>query len=236
MKRQIITAALCVLVVSVCVVSAHQEDRCLIAGGSWDDGNCSLSISVDISMDYPLELAQNGLVASIIDPFFETTKDDFLAQLQGRFIFGEQYGSSILDISYEEFWYSDDIVSLVFDIFEYPGGIHGYTLFQTYMFNLNTQKVLTLNDLFLPDGDPFAVIAPSVEAKLTEQLGVWANFSRIETGTGNDPENYRAFALDQDALLFYFGDYQVAPYAAGPQTVTIPLTDLSTILAPEFAP
>jgi len=49
-------------------------------------------------------------------------------------------------------------------------------------------------------------------------------------------ENYQNWVLTPDALVFTFEQYQVAPYAAGPQTVTIPLSDVQDILAPEFAP
>ena len=42
------------------------------------------------------------------------------------------------------------------------------------------------------------------------------------------------FAVTPDALIFYFAPYQVAAYAAGPQTVQIPLAQISGVLAPPF--
>jgi hypothetical protein len=41
--------------------------------------------------------------------------------------------------------------------------------------------------------------------------------------------------ITPDALTFFFPPYQVAAYAAGPQTVSIPLAQLGALLAPPFA-
>ncbi|HVO71034.1 MAG TPA: RsiV family protein [Aggregatilineaceae bacterium] len=58
--------------------------------------------------------------------------------------------------------------------------------------------------------------------------------NRIHQGTGENPDNYKSWTITPDGLTFYFDPYQVAAYVAGTQTVTIPLAQLSAILAAPF--
>jgi hypothetical protein len=95
--------------------------------------------------------------------------------------------------------------------------------------------VLTLDDLFLPGSNPLTVIGPLVEQSLQTQLGDMTDADWIHTGTGTDPINYQNWIITPGTLTFYFPPYQVAAYAVGPQTVSLPLADLSAILAPGFS-
>ena len=40
-------------------------------------------------------------------------------------------------------------------------------------------------------------------------------------------ENYERFNLKKDSVIFYFPEYQIAPYVAGPQQIEIKLNDLN---------
>ncbi len=82
--------------------------------------------------------------------------------------------------------------------------------------------------------DPLATIAPLVQASLAAQLGDMADAAWIEEGASPDPANYQDWLLTPEALTFIFEPYQVAAYAAGPQTVSIPLTEIAGLLAPQF--
>ena len=141
-----------------------------------------------------------------------------------------------MDITYEELHHSDRIASLVFTIYEFTGGAHGNTTYQSYTFDLESGRLLALDDLFTSGSQPLSLIAPLVEADLNEKLKDISDADWIHSGTGNNPDNYQQWALDGDELVFYFGPYQVAAYAAGTQTVRIPLAQLSSILRPAFAP
>jgi hypothetical protein len=81
--------------------------------------------------------------------------------------------------------------------------------------------------------NPWPTIAPIVQQSLESQLSAAINAPLtdedkqwIQTGTGEDPQNYQVFVLDGDSLVFHFPPYQVAAYAAGPQSVAIPLSSL----------
>jgi hypothetical protein len=65
------------------------------------------------------------------------------------------------------------------------------------------------------------------------EQGGWL-FPEFET-TGAAPirENYRVWNITGDGLLVTFEEYQIAPYAAGPQQVLLLKGDLTGYLNPE---
>lgn len=236
MKRRWIASALCALSLSAgaALAQTDAEDACMQKGGTLTDGQCILSTNLEIKVDYPLELAANELVANTVDPFIQTSRSNFLLLLGDDF--SPAPGPYALDISYETFTHSETMSSLVFTIYDFTGGAHGNTMYRTFTFDFANDRVLTLDDLFTSTPDALALIAPIAQAQVTEHLGAdMIDEQWLEDGTGTNPDNYADFALDGDELVFYFPPYQVAAYAAGTQVVRIPLADLNSVLAPDFA-
>jgi hypothetical protein len=56
----------------------------------------------------------------------------------------------------------------------------------------------------------------------------------LSAGTTPEEKNFANFFLDNQEFVLLFPPYQVAPYAAGPQTLRIPLPELSNILKQEY--
>lgn len=236
-KRLWIASAFCALSLGAVAVFAQTdaEDACLQKGGTLTDGQCVLSTTLEITVDYPLEWAENELVTGVVDPFIQTSRSNFVLLLGDDF--SPAPGPYALDISYETFTHSETMTSLVFTIYDFMGGAHGNTMYRTFTFDFANDRVIALDDLFTSTPDALALIAPIAQAQVTEHLGAdMIDEQWLEDGTGTEPENYADFALDGDELVFYFPPYQVAAYAAGTQVVRIPLVDLSGVLAPEFAP
>ena len=235
MKRQMMIVALCLFCLGVSTAGARQLDPCEVKGGYINtEGKCVLRAQLSISIDYPLDLAQTPLVADTIDPFIQASKAEIIGYFTESFAYSP--GPYELTMTYDTVRHSNNVFTLVFSTYEYSGGAHGNDTTQTYTFDLANNRLVTLDDLFAPNSDPFVVIAPIVEADLAQKVGDYSTADWIYAGSGDNPDNYQRFALDVDALIFYFPPYQVAAYVAGSQTVTIPLVDLSAILAPEFAP
>ncbi len=221
-------------VLSVSVAAAQYDDPCMAHGGQTnEDGQCVLTMGLTIEIDYPLELAEHEIIASTIDPFIDEIRGEFVNMATSSF--QPAPGPYALAAGYETTQYSEDIISLIYTVYEFTGGAHGNTNFWTYTFDLANGTVISLEDIFLPDSDPLAVIAPIAEAQILERLGDAADTQWVAEGTGNNPVNYQNFSLDADGITFYFPPYQVAAYAVGTQTVMIPFADLADVLAPEFA-
>jgi hypothetical protein len=230
----------CMALVTVFLVglphaAAQDGQKCLEKGGEWDETTqeCRVTAAVEIDIDYPMFVTQYGFAEQAVDEFLQIARAFVLEPLSGPYLWYSPGPFSLL-VGYETFQFSPDITSLKFDIYTYTGGAHGMSSFQTYVFDLAGERILALDDLFLPGSDPLAAIAPLVQQDLQTQLGDMTDADWIMEGTAPDPVNYQFFVILPDSLVFYFPPYQVASYSAGPQMVSIPLSTLSGILAPPF--
>jgi hypothetical protein len=212
-----------------------QEDRCFDKGGVWDAEaeRCLIRSSFELEIAYPTELADYDIVTETLDAFVADQKEQFAQMLSfGVESLPASYAPWTLSMDYATYAYSDTIMTVVYTISQYAGGAHPNTYYQTFTFDLAENRLLTLEDLFTEA--PYAVLTPLVAQNLMEQMGEWADVAWIENGTGDNPENYRNFALTEDELIFFIPPYQVAAYAAGSFEVRIPLSELSDILVPEL--
>ncbi|MFI5509128.1 esterase [Mycobacterium sp. NPDC051804] len=116
--------------------------------------------------------------------------------------------------------------SLVFEEYSNFGGAHPVTNYDALNYDLAKKEPVTFETLFKPEADPVAVLDPLVQAELTKQLP--------GATVGDNPigaEMYQNFALTDDAVLFFISQGQWTISAAGAQTVSIPRTELASILA-----
>ena len=238
MKRLWFVAAICALCMGGAVVSAQStDDACLQKGGMMNDqGKCMLALNLAISVDYPLELTQQSdLVASTVDGVIAQAKDEIMQVVSGDFIPGS--GQYALDITYDTVTHSEDIYTLLLTLYQYTGGAHGGTSVLPYTFDLKQNKVLKLDDIFSNTDEALKIIEPLAQDAIKTAIGAeMVQDDMLTAGTAPTVDNYQFFALDQDAITFYFQQYQVGPYVIGIQQATIPLAQLSSVLKPEFAP
>lgn len=141
----------------------------------------------------------------------------------------EEGRKKILQIDYKEYA-SANTISYVFTMYQDTFGAHGNTFFRTFTFDKSTGEGLVLADLFTPGSAYLDVLTKLSREKLENQLGSFADSEMIDSGTTAYDDNFQNFYLDGDALVLLFPPYQVAAYAAGPQTVRIPLGELGDLL------
>jgi hypothetical protein len=216
------------------IVSA-QEDKCYEKGGFWDaqQQQCVIKTGLEIDIKYPLELIQYPFVEQTVDQFLTESRSQFVADFSAYGAEAWSPGSWGLYIDYETFQFSPVVLSLKFTISNYMGGAHGNSYFQTYLFDLAQERILTLDDVFVPGADIVSILAPVVQSDLAAQQGEFADTQWIQEGTSS-LDAYMNFVITPDTLFFFFPPYQVAAYAVGPLTVQIPLSQLSGVLVPPF--
>ena len=129
---------------------------------------------------------------------------------------------------------SPHTVSYIFTIYEDTLGAHGNTFFHTFTFDTSTGISLALADVFLPGADYLDALSSLARAKLPAIIGPGADTDFITNGTVPDEKNFANFFFDGQDFVILFPPYQVGPYTAGPQTLRIPLSELSTILKPNY--
>ncbi len=140
------------------------------------------------------------------------------AQLNSDFILTAPYHTYVIVSRFNEYYVTEDILSFYVDYYTYTGGAHGMTDRVAYNFDLNTGEELALSDLFAPDINYSAMINERVQAAI--DLNPETYFEG-EFGFKSISEDQR-FYLANGNLIVYFLQYEIAPYAAGIRTFSVP--------------
>lgn len=162
-----------------------------------------------------------------VNGFVTYEVDVFRQNFQQLPITAYSNGSS-LDVTYTLISQIGDLWSFKFDIAFYSdGAAHPGLNSTTLNYDLGQGRELVLSDLFLPNSNYLEVIANYCTAELMKQP---YSDSFFLDGAKPTLENYRNWNITPDGLLITFDTYQVAPGAAGPQTVMVPYGELQAII------
>jgi uncharacterized protein DUF3298 len=145
----------------------------------------------------------------------------------------EDMGSD-LNIGYTLSLAQDDLISLDFGVGSYyRGAAHPNSYSETVNFDLKNGKSIKLADLFNPGSKYLqAISAYSIQdfKKQSKKADSMLDDDWIQRGAGPDAKNYQSWTISKKGLGINFDAYQVGPYAAGPQYVTIPYSALKDII------
>jgi len=131
---------------------------------------------------------------------------------------------SDLNIGYTVGLANDDLISLGFEISGYSrGAAHPNSYSEVVNYDFKNGKTLKLADLFQPGSNYMKLISNYCLEDLKKQskeqtlMADW-----IQRGAGPQAANYKSWTITRKGLDIIFDPYQVGPYAAGPQFVTVP--------------
>lgn len=128
---------------------------------------------------------------------------------------------------------SGKTISYIFTTYIDTLGAHGNLFFHTFTFDKTSGAALSLVEIF-SDTTYLDTLSSLARARLPEIIGQDADMAFIQDGTEPEKENFENFFFDNAQLVFLFPPYQVGPYSAGPQTLRIPVAELSSILKSEY--
>ncbi len=136
---------------------------------------------------------------------------------------------------------SPHTVSYIYTTYEDTFGAHGNTFFKTFTFDTDPStssgragEPLSLADVFLPGSSYLETLSGLARAQLPGVIGSGMSAQMLDNGTTAEDKNFAAFFFDNKDFVILFAPYAVAPYAAGPQTLRIPVAQLANILKPEY--
>ncbi|MDD5098421.1 MAG: DUF333 domain-containing protein [Candidatus Pacebacteria bacterium] len=145
-------------------------------------------------------------------------------------------GSNTLKIFYDPYEINKGYISLRFEVAEYTGGARPLITSYSFNYDLKNRKILNLSDIFDSSKNYIQMISDkSIQYLL--KLNETESFSDkewIEEGASPIKQNYKIFTFNKDAIVFYFDEYQVAPYSSGRQQVIIPFSEIKNLLNAEF--
>lgn len=116
------------------------------------------------------------------------------------------------------------------------GSAHPSHTIDTYVYDYQETKLVAQSDFF--KGDYLPLLSKLSREDLKNQstsgdLGFTVDEAMLEEGTEPTASNFKHILPLTDGLAIYFDEYQVAPYAAGPQQVVIPYNKLVEVIKPE---
>lgn len=179
-----------------------------------------------IEMLYPqiCDSAFDGTIEYIID----TVEKDLVARAKKdvpefRKAVGRPDAAYMLQIEPFEIFFNDSVASALLSMYVDTGGAHGNTVFYSVNIDRTKETRITLDSLFDQQSTYLEYLSKTATNAVERSLGSDVVFKE---GLAPKKENFSVFTLTDSVITFHFPPYQVAAYAAGPQKVTIPFSDL----------
>lgn len=168
---------------------------------------------------YTLPVTGRKQMDAALSGYIEGRKKDLL-DLQRAVGVGRGRARANVDlVAFKSFTASPRLLSVRFEASRDTGGAHPNQSFASFVFDVEHQSVLGLGDLFRD--------LPAALGLLSE-LAAWRMELVLDghvfpEGFAPKAENFSVFVIDGQELVFSFPPYQMASYAAGPQTLRVPL-------------
>ncbi len=131
----------------------------------------------------------------------------------------------VLNLSTDEstFGRIPEIQSVKLNIDRSVNGAHPSLELRSWTFDRLADRVLDFDLMFQPKSNPKSKLFSFAKKQLTD-----TEFAE------NNSWDFDNFMFDGNELIFYFAPGELAPHAAGIQTIVIPLTEIQSILRPPF--
>lgn len=118
--------------------------------------------------------------------------------------------------------------SLVFQEYSDSGGAHPVTGYQAFNYDLGKGAPITFDTLFKPDTNPVEVLDPIVQREMDRH---WQGYGGPAQENTLGAKVYQDFALTDDTVIFFIGQGMWLPEAGGPQQISVPRSELASVLA-----
>lgn len=117
------------------------------------------------------------------------------------------------------------------------GAAHPSHTIDTYVYDYQNAKLVSPDEFFLANSDYLTLLSTIAKDDLINQsktgdLGYVVDEAMLNEGITPTKDHFKHMLPLRDGLAIYFDEYQVAPYAAGPQQVVIPYAKLQEVIDP----
>jgi len=125
-----------------------------------------------------------------------------------------------LDITYDTYHYKD-YISYLFNIVSDVGGAHPSYYIWTIRYDINENKVITINDILKEYPNFLNLLSNYVQKQLVLNERI-PDISWMLEGTKPTVDNYQNLVFSKDGIFVFFPPYQIAPYSSGSFQIFIP--------------
>ncbi len=217
------------------VDTVQQPDTTTPTGDTWQSVEVKKETIAEENQYYSISVAYPVTNDERINAQFKTFAQDQIATFKDDTswamdpsIDSASEGSLSLDVDYREDR-STNADTYIFSIVTYTGGAHGLQVTRTFAFDQNG-KAIGIKDLFTNGEAGLKTIATFVQKEITKKNISDAEW--IKDGAAGTTENYQNFVISDTGVTFIFDAYQVAPYAAGTQSILVPTSVFKGIANP----
>jgi len=173
---------------------------------------------------YEYEQAQKETNVELSHQHFMTVLNQFKRDYieVGGDMLWSYYDSTSIDESYENF------VQLLQSGYTFTGGAHGNGYFNCTLFSRETGEKLKLDDI-ISDIPKLTKIGDKYFRK-EAQLGPNDNLEEAGFWLPNSFELNNNFYFEKDKMIFFYNQYEIAPYVMGTIQIDIPMKEIKSIL------
>ncbi|MFC7686156.1 polysaccharide deacetylase family protein [Ureibacillus sp. GCM10028918] len=170
-----------------------------------------------------------------ITQYIETTKQQYLTAVQQKKK-GNPLAKSNLKIQVKISKYKQTYFSIIFTKQQTLDGKNTDETFFTIFFNDKTGYKIIPWYLFNQDVANLEKLSKYVRQKMLEKKGYKENISLSKWNQASYPywERYNRFAIENDSFVLYYNKGEFSNKTIGSPSISIPLTFINPILAPEF--
>lgn len=118
-------------------------------------------------------------------------------------------------------------VSITYELWTYTGGAHGNLDIITLNYATENGNMLDLEHIFQDVEQALELMSTYSYTVLSAELEDGHSSTMLKSGTSPDNENFSTLTLLPTGIIIHFQPYQVAPWSAGPQKVSMSLEDLA---------
>lgn len=136
-----------------------------------------------------------------------------------------------LTISNEVTYPSTRVASILWNVWSFTGGAHGQLDIVANNYDRSTGFPVLLEDLFVDPQLAVLQFSKTARSQLAEkddaaEDGAGLPDEMLLAGTEPVEDNFKTFIVTPGGIRIHFQPYQVAPWAAGPQSVEVSLDEL----------
>src|ERR1700730_11960639 len=219
--------AACVLVGWSGTGTAGAQSACADLGGTVDpDHNChvhSTGSSYNVHFNFPVGYPDQRALAD----YLTHDRDQFVTyvtQLPPRN--GMPYDLEAKGTTYRSGTPASGTESVALELYNESGGAHPVTSYKAFNYDLSTHVPITFDTLFKPGTNPLAVLDPIVQRELEKR-----GHTIMQPFNVLGAKSYQNFALTDDAVIFLFGQGVLLAEVDGPLEVSVPRSELASLLA-----
>jgi hypothetical protein len=177
------------------------------------------SIDISYPLGYPDQQAVTDFVKQDRDEFV-----DFIATLPPR---DWPYEHQVRPHTFTSRTAASGTASVVLELYG-DSGAHPVTGFHSFNYDVTTHRPITFDVLFKSGADPVAALDPIIQREMDKH---WQGYGGPTPHNTLGARMYQNFALTDDAVIFYIPQGMWLAEVAGPQQISVPRSELASVLA-----